>query len=136
MTMFESARLSHWDAMKVIDVVGRELESMGRGAAVAVCDDHGELMAFLRTDGCGLASINIAINKGFTAARERRSTAEVARTTKAEGVDMTAFGDLRYNPWSGGVPIVIDGEVVGGVGVSGMTESEDTALAEMGAASM
>ena len=93
-------------------------------------------MAFLRTDGCGLASINIALNKAFTAARERRSTADVARTTKAEGVEMTAFGDLRYNPWAGGVPIVVDGAVVGAVGVSGMTEPEDTKLAEMGAAAI
>ncbi len=134
--MFDPGRLSHRDALKVVDVVGRELESMGRGAAVAVSDDHGELMAFLRTDGCGLASINIAINKAFTAARERRSTADVARTTKAEGVEMTAFGDLRYNPWAGGVPIVVDGAVVGAVGVSGMTEPEDTKLAEMGAAAI
>jgi glc operon protein GlcG len=132
--MLESIRLSHQDAMKVVDVVGRELESMGRSAAVAVCDDHGELVAFLRTDGCGLASINIAINKAFTAARERRSTTEVARTTKAEGVDMTAFGDLRYNPWSGGVPIMFEGAVVGAVGVSGMTQPEDAKLAEIGAA--
>ena len=134
--MLDPGRLSHRDALKVVDVVGRELESMGRGAAVAVSDDHGELMAFLRTDGCGLASINIAINKAFTAARERRSTADVARTTKAEGVEMTAFGDLRYNPWAGGVPIVVDGAVVGAVGVSGMTEPEDTKLAEMGAAAI
>ena len=134
--MFDPGRLSHRDALKVVDVVGRELESMGRGAAVAVSDDHGELMAFLRTDGCGLASINIAINKAFTAARERRSTADVARTTKAEGVEMTAFGDLRYNSWAGGVPIVVDGAVVGAVGVSGMTEPEDTKLAEMGAAAI
>lgn len=134
--MFETARLSHRDALRMVDVVTRELESMGRGAAVAVCDDHGELLAFVRTDGCGLASINIAINKAFTAARERRPTADVARTTKAEGVDMTAFGDLRYNPWAGGVPVVVDGAVVGAVGVSGMTEPDDTRLAELGAAAV
>ena len=52
-------------------MVADRLDATGEGAAVAVVDSHGELVAFLRTDGCGLASITIAINKAFTAARER-----------------------------------------------------------------
>jgi glc operon protein GlcG len=47
---------------------------------------------------------------------------------------MTNFGDLRYTAWGGGVPIVYQGQVVGGVGVSGLPEEEDIVLARAGAA--
>ena len=46
---------------------------------------------------------------------------------------MTNFGDLRYTAWGGGVPIVVNGEVVGAVGVSGLPEAEDMLLARMAA---
>jgi len=45
---------------------------------------------------------------------------------------MTNFGDLRYTAWGGGLPIVYRGEVIGAVGVSGLSEEEDIALAQLG----
>jgi glc operon protein GlcG len=126
--------LSHADAMRIIAAIQKELEAAGKGAAVAVADSHGELMAFLRTDGCPLASINIAINKAFTASRERKPSAAVGQASRDEGFPMTNFGDLRYVTWGGGVPIIFEGQVIGGVGVSGLPEQEDVVLARMGAA--
>jgi glc operon protein GlcG len=125
--------LSHSDAMRVIDAVRTVLEKDGRGAAVAVVDAHGELMAFLRTDGCPLASINNAIHKGFTAARERKESGAVGQASREENFPITNFGDLRYIGWGGGVPLVHQGQVVGGVGVSGLPEAEDVELARLGA---
>ncbi len=49
---------------------------------------------------------------------------------------MTNFGDLRYTGWGGGVPIVVDGVVIGAVGVSGLPEQEDMDLAARGAATV
>ena len=72
--MHQSYHLSHTDALKVVTAIQVELERDGRGAAIAVADEHGELIALLRTDGCPLASINNAINKAFTAARERKES--------------------------------------------------------------
>ena len=95
-----------------------------QGAAVAVVDAHGELVAFLRTDGCGLASINIAIHKAFTAARERVESRVLGERSRTEGFPLTNFGDPRYVGWGGGVPIIVAGEVIGAVGVSGLTEAE------------
>jgi glc operon protein GlcG len=46
---------------------------------------------------------------------------------------MTNYGDLRYNAWGGGVPILYQGQTVGAVGVSGLSEAEDMELAQMGA---
>ena len=51
--MLQRTVLSHTDAMKIIGVIQHELDEQGKGAAVAVVDEHGELIAFLRTDGAG-----------------------------------------------------------------------------------
>src|SRR5436853_6673481 len=69
--MPERREISSAEARALITMVAERLDADGLGAAVAVVDPHGELVAFLRTDGCGLAPITIAINKAFTAARER-----------------------------------------------------------------
>ena len=120
--------------MNVLRVVQNELERRKKGAAVAVVDAHGELMAMLRTDGCRLSCINVAINKAYTAAREESPSKALGDASKREGFPPTNFGELRYVTWGGGVPIrTADGEVVGAVGVSGLTEDEDIALAELGA---
>lgn len=126
--------LSHTEAARIIAAVQQELEQRGQGAAIAVVDAHGELLAFLRTDGCKLPSITIAINKAFTAARERRPTAEIGVESRTAPFPMTNFGDPRYTAWGGGIPIVLQGEVIGAVGVSGLTEDEDIALAQVGVA--
>jgi glc operon protein GlcG len=128
--------LSHQAASDVIEVVRRALEQRGEGAAVAVVDAHGELIAFLRTDGCPLASINNAIHKAFTAARERVESSVIGQKSRAEEFAITNFGDLRYTGWGGGVPIEMDGTVVGAVGVSGLPEADDIELARLGAAGL
>ena len=132
--MDQQYQLSHDEAMRIVQAIRAALEKDGRGAAVAVVDDHGELMAFLRTDGCPLPSINNAVHKAFTAARERTDSANIGRASREEGFPITNFGDLRYTGWGGGVPIRRQGQVVGAVGVSGLPEAEDMVLAQMGAA--
>lgn len=126
-------RLSHRDALVVLDAIRDELERTSRGAAVAVVDDHGELLAFVRTDGCRLPSITIAMNKAYTAAREQTESKAIGDASRTEGFPMTNFGELRYVSWGGGVPITVDGRVVGAVGVSGLPEAEDMELARCGA---
>lgn len=130
--MKQSTTLSHADAARIIAVIQRELEKNGQGAAIAVADAHGELIAFLRTDGCKLPSITIAMNKAFTAARERRPSGAIGAEARETPFPMSNFGDLRYNAWGGGLPILHQGDVVGAVGVSGLSEDEDVALAQLG----
>jgi glc operon protein GlcG len=131
--MYTRSHLSHADALAVIETIRRELETQGKGAAIAVVDSQGELLAFLRTDGCKLPSIQIAINKAYTSAREQKPSRAVGDASRAEGFPMTNFGDLRYTAWGGGLPILSGGQVVGGVGVSGLPEEEDMVLAALGA---
>lgn len=124
--------LTHADAQIVIEGCRAALEADGRGGVIAVADDHGELIALLRTDGAPLPSIVIAQNKAFTAARERKPSYAVGEASRTEGFPMTNFGDPRYTAWGGGVPIVVSGQVVGAVGVSGLPELVDIQIAEAG----
>src|SRR5690606_6439815 len=114
----------HQEATRIVAAIQQALEQRGQGAAIAVVDAHGELLAFLRTDGCKLPSITIALHKAFTAARERRPTADIGAESRNAPFPMTNFGDLRYTAWGGGLPISYHGEVIGAVGVSGLTEDE------------
>ncbi len=131
--MYQSNHLSHADALKIISAIQARLEKEQKGAAIAVADAQGELIAFLRTDGCKLPSITIAINKAFTAAREQKESFEVGESSRRQGYPMTNFGDIRYTAWGGGVPIFHQGQVIGAVGVSGLPEAEDMEMARMGA---
>jgi glc operon protein GlcG len=122
------------DAQVIISAIQHTLEAQHKGAAVAVVDHHGELLAFIRTDGCRLPSISIAINKAYTAAREHKPSKELGEASKREGFPMTNFGELRYISWGGGVPVVYQGQIAGAVGVSGLPEQEDMDLAALGIA--
>ena len=134
--MPERREIGHREARGLVAMVADRLEANGQGAAVAVVDRHGELVAFLRTDECPLASINNAINKAFTAARERVESSVLGERSRTEGFPLTNFGDPRYTGWGGGVPIIVDGAVIGAIGVSGLPEAADIELARWAAASL
>ena len=126
--------LSHTDAQRALAAIQGELEKRGRAAVITVVDSHGELIALLRLDGTPLPSITIAANKAWTAARERKPSKELGQAARdaVTGFDMAYFGDGRYIGWGGGMPVSVDGQVVGAIGVSGLPEAEDIELAQMG----
>jgi glc operon protein GlcG len=126
--------LGHTEAQRAIQAIQEELQRRGKAAVIAVADVHGELIALLRTDGASLPPIVIATNKAWTAARERRPTREIGQASRhaQDGFDIAYYGDPRYIGWGGGLPVVIDGVVVGAVAVSGLHELEDIELAEIG----
>ncbi len=132
--MRTESTLTDSDAELAITTIRDRLRAEGKAAVVAVADAQGEPIALLRLDGAPRASIQIALNKGFTAARERRATFEIGRDARhpERGFDMAYYGDPRYVGWGGGVPVVVDGQVVGAVAVSGLPEEEDMRLAAMG----
>ncbi len=132
--MHQTYQLSHADAARIVEAIRVELEKQGKGAAIAVADAHGELIAFLRTDGCPLPSATIAMNKAFTAARLGKESAEVGRASREQNAPILNHGDIRYVGWGGGVPLTYQGQVVGAVAVSGLPEQEDIVLARMAAA--
>jgi glc operon protein GlcG len=134
--MPERREISSVEARGLVAMVAERLDASGQGAAVAVVDPHGELVAFVRTDGCRLSSITIAINKAFTAAREGVESRVLGERSRTEGFPITNFGDPRYVGWGGGVPITLGGVVIGAIGVSGLPEETDIELARWAAASL
>jgi glc operon protein GlcG len=126
--------LGHVEAQKAIEVIKAELIKRRKAAVIAVADDHGELICLLRVDGAPLTSIQIAANKAYTAARDRKPSRQIGQKARdsQEGFDIAFYGDPKILGWGGGLPVVIDGRVVGAVGVSGLPEMEDIELAQLG----
>ena len=136
--MIETTSLGQSEAQKAIQAIQAELERRGKAAVIAVADTHGELIALLRLDGAPLASILIAANKAWTAARERQPTRQLGQAARhpETGFDLAYYGDSRYIGWGGGLPVVSNGKVVGSVAVSGVPEMEDIELAQIGVAAI
>jgi glc operon protein GlcG len=126
------------DARRALDAIVPELKRRALAAVITVSDDHGELVALMRMDGAPLSSIAIAMNKAYTAARERKPTKDIGRAARhpETGFDIAYFGDPRFIGWGGGVPVLIGGTVVGAVAVSGAPEAVDMELAALGAAAI
>lgn len=130
--------LGQAEAQAAIAAIQAELLRRGQAAVIAVADAHGELIGLLRLDGAPLPSIVIATNKAWTAARERKPTREIGQAARdpQSGFDLAYYGDPRYIGWGGGVPVIVDGSVVGAVAVSGLPEQVDMELAQIGVAAM
>ena len=104
------------------------------GGVIAVVDDGGNLMALERLDGTFAAGANVSIGKARTAALFKRPTKVFEDTIKNGRTAMVALSDAYFTPLQGGVPIIVDGEIVGGVGVSGAASAQqDEEMANAGA---
>jgi len=101
-----------------------------------VVDAAGELLAFSRMDGARPASIEIALAKARSAARRRRPTAEEAGGDVLATVRLALASNLNVTGIGGGLPVAVDGQVVGAVGVSSGTPAEDVEVGAAGVAAL
>ena len=126
--------LGHAEAQLAMHAIRAELERRGQPAVIAVADAHGELIALLRLDGARLPSILIAANKAWTAAREQKPSRDLGQEARhpQTGFDLAYYGDPRYIGWGGGVPVRVNGAVVGAVAVSGLPEADDMEVVQIG----
>lgn len=99
----------------------------GWRVAVAIVEPSGELVAFARLDDTHYGSILVAQRKAMTAARYRLPT--VTMEERVQGGRLVSLGNADAFPIAGGRPIVIDGRVVGAIGVSGVTSTQDDQVA-------
>jgi uncharacterized protein GlcG (DUF336 family) len=122
-------------ARRVIDAAGDAAMRLGILVSIAVVDDGGNLKAFVRMDGAELAGIDLARDKAYTSVANSIATHDLARLAQPGadlfGIQANAGG--RYVIFGGGVPLLRDGRVVGAIGVSGGTASQDVECAEAGA---
>ena len=132
--MFQHAALSLEDAKRVAAAARAEAEKNGWAIVIAVVDDGGHLMYLERMDGTQKASSRIAEAKGRTAILFKRPTKAIEDSVlEGRTVMMGLPGAV---PLEGGVPLMKDGQFVGGIGVSGVQSFQDGIVARAGAAAL
>lgn len=127
--MFTTAKVSSAEAQQLIEHVIAEANKIGKPIAVAVAGPEGELISFLRMDGANAASATIAQNKAYTSARDRKPTSEMGHYMREKNTPPAFWGDPRITGFGGGMPIVQNEMVIGGIGVSGLSQIEDEHIA-------
>jgi glc operon protein GlcG len=118
------------DCRKISSAAEAEARKNNWNVVIAIVDDGGHLLHLVRMDGATPANSRIAVAKGVTAAETRRSTAMWEERIKAGRHAMLKMPNVT--PVQGGLPIVIDGQCIGGVGVSGVQSHEDEQIAKAG----
>ncbi|MFN0060330.1 MAG: heme-binding protein [Planctomycetota bacterium] len=123
--------LSLAGAKRAVDAAAAGAKSRGAGGVFAVVDSGGHLLCLERLDGTFPAGANIAVGKARTAALFKKSTRVFEEIIAGGRTAMVTIDG--FTPLKGGVPIVIDGQVVGAIGVSGaMSADQDEELALIG----
>ena len=127
--MFSFEKVSSSEAFKLINDVVAQVGKLNKEVAIAVCGPEGELIAFLRMDGASPAASRIAHNKAYTAARDRKDTRLMGQFMLQNDRPPAFWGDLGITGFGGGVTIHSQDRVIGGIGVSGLSEEEDERIA-------
>lgn len=126
------APISLEDAKRVAGPAFAEARSNGWIVAVAIVDIGGNLVYYERMDGTQLASATVSVSKARSAALFKRPTKAFQDVLAAGGVGLRILGLEGAVPLEGGVPIIIDGRIVGAIGVSGVTSQQDGQIAMAG----
>jgi uncharacterized protein GlcG (DUF336 family) len=129
--------LSLAEAELILDAAQKKAEEIGVPEVLCVADAAGYPIALRRLDGGKVTSVQIAMNKAFTAAGHRKPTHHYKNALPGE----EAFGiftqhEGRFTVFVGGFPIVVDGKVVGGIAASGGNGEQDIAVCEAGIAAL
>ena len=134
--MLTVKRLDLADAGVLLAGARAKAAEIGVPMCIAITDEGGNLVAFERMDGGKVTSITIAIDKAFTAAGAKKATHEYGELSQpgmpAYGIAAAIGGRLMVG--GGGLPVVVEGDVVGGIGVSSGTPMQDREVAEAGIA--
>ncbi|MDX1634013.1 MAG: heme-binding protein [Marinobacter sp.] len=132
--MLTIKRLDLDDARLLIEGAARKAEEIGIPMCIAVTDESGNLIAFERMNGGKVTSITVAQDKAYTAAAARKATHEYNQAcipgNLVFGIHTSMGGRLCVV--GGGLPVAVDGHVVGGIGLSSGTPQQDMDCAQAG----
>lgn len=132
--MITVQRLDLNDARLMIDAAKAKATEIGVPMCIAITDDAGNLVAFERMDGGKVTSTTIAIDKSYTASGAKKATHEYGDASQpgkpAYGIASAIGGRLMVV--GGGLPVMVDGHCVGGIGVSSGTPAQDMEVAQAG----
>ena len=127
-------RLGIDDARVLIAGARAKAEEIGVPMCIAIADEPGQLIAFERMDGGKVTSTTIAQDKAFTAAGAKRTTESYGAASQpgqpAYGINSAIGG--RLSVVAGGIPILVDNQVVGAIGISSGTPAQDSLCAQAG----
>jgi uncharacterized protein GlcG (DUF336 family) len=113
-------------ALALLARIREEAEARDLSLAAAVVDPAGHVLASQRMDGAALGAMQLAVGKAFTAVSWATPSGEFARSTEPGGADWGwNTTDARIVVYAGGIPLLVDGELVGAIGASGGTAAED-----------
>ena len=109
------------------------LKEPDRPIAIAILDDNTNLLNYARMDGCRLNPQGVAIRKAYTAVMFGQNSSDFAQRLKNENRQVTDFGNPSLVAIKGGVVVISsNGDILGGIGVSGLTAEEDEEIALIG----
>ncbi len=118
---------------KIIQSTFDEAEKDGIYITVTVVDKSGQTLGVLRHHNAGVHTLRASYKKAYTACSQKRETAEIARGIKEGTIpEDVRFLDENILVMDGGIPIFINGKVVGGIGVGGAHGNEDVRIAKAG----
>jgi uncharacterized protein GlcG (DUF336 family) len=120
-------------AQKLIDAATKKAREIGQPMSIAILDEGGGLKAFKRMDGASLLSVEISQIKAYTAAGNKTGspTHELYNNIKDNPALVIGLPHLpKYTIVGGGFAIRIDGQIIGGIGISGGTAEQDIVVAE------
>jgi uncharacterized protein GlcG (DUF336 family) len=120
-------------AKKAIAAAQVEARKNNWPVAIAIVDNSGLLVAYERMDNTLTGSVQVAVDKAVSAAMYRRSTKAFQDVVAGGGAGLRILGLRGASPIEGGLPLMMDGKVVGGIGVSGVTADQDGMVAKAGA---
>jgi uncharacterized protein GlcG (DUF336 family) len=116
------------DAKKALAAAEAEAKKNNWNVAIAILDAGGHLIAFQRMDDTQIGSVNIAIGKARTAVNFKRPTKAMEDIVAGGRIAFVAVEGIT--PVQGGLPVTVDGKVIGSVGVSGVQSSQDEQIAQ------
>lgn len=124
------------DARRITAAAEKKANEIGQPMNIAVVDEGGNLVSHVRMDNAWLGSINISINKAFTSRAFDITTQDLGKNSQPgdQFYGIHASNDGRIMIFAGGIPLKLNGKVVGAIGVSGGAGDQDQAVAEAGAA--
>jgi uncharacterized protein GlcG (DUF336 family) len=138
MSTFPKASITAEAAHQVIAAAEAKAQEIATPMCIAVVDDGGNLKAFSRMDGAALLAVQVSQDKAYTAVGFGMSTHEWHDFIKDDPPlrDGATTGIERLVVFGGGYPIKVDGQIVGGIGVSGGHWTQDQEVAEAGLAAL
>ena len=123
------------DAHAILDAAQKEAESQGWNVAIAVVDDGGHLVALRRLDGCAPMGSYVATEKARSAALGGKETQAFEDMINGGRAAFLSVPELKAT-MTGGVPVMVDGQLAGAVGVSGVKPDQDAQTTKAGVASV